>query len=83
MSCSQCESLEHRYQVALAKIHLTVDRRFSTVSEKLRELYRWQDVRDEAVGELHAHRRAHAIQASRQKAASTAGTFDDVISRIA
>ena len=82
VSCPQCERLEHRYQVVLEKLHLTVDRRFNTLSDKLRELYKWQDVRDDVARALHVHKRVHVSTACKHKGANSTES-DHVSSRIA
>jgi hypothetical protein len=76
MSCSQCKRLERRYQLVLKKLYSVVDGRFDTVAEKLHELFRLQDSRDEVAGALHAHKRAHTTGAYKHKAAQATGTSD-------
>jgi len=70
LRCHECERLEREYQLAIAEIYSVVDGRFETAGEKLRELFRRQDVRDKAVKAFHEHKKAHATAASgRPKAA--------------
>jgi hypothetical protein len=68
--CPECEILERVYQLTVAEIYSVVGRRFETAGEKLRELFRCQDVRDKAVKVFYEHKKAHATAASgRPKAA--------------
>lgn len=60
MSCRQCGQLEREYQFAIAEIYSVVGGRFNTVGEKLRALFRWQDVRDNAVKAIYKHKKTHA-----------------------
>jgi hypothetical protein len=70
LMCRDCERLEREYQLTIAEIYSVVDGRSGTVGEKLRELFRRQDVRDKAVKAFYEHKKAHARAASgRPKAA--------------
>jgi hypothetical protein len=60
ISCRHCGQLEREYQLAIAEIHCVVAGRFNTVGEKLRALFRWQDVRDNAVKAICKHKETHA-----------------------
>jgi hypothetical protein len=62
--CPDCERLEREYRRTIAEIYSVVGGRFKTVREKLRELFRWQDVRDEVVVALYEHKKTHARRAS-------------------
>jgi hypothetical protein len=59
LRCHECKRLEREYQLAVAEIYSVVGGRFKTVGEKLRELLRWQDVRDKAVKAIE-HNKTHA-----------------------
>jgi hypothetical protein len=61
--CLDCKRLEREYQRAISEISAVVGRRFNTVGERLRELSRWQDVRNEAVKALYEHKKTHAATA--------------------
>jgi hypothetical protein len=65
--CPDCEILEREYQLAIAEIDSVVGRRFNTVGEKLRELFRWQDTRDTAVKAFYEHKKSHARTASGER----------------
>ena len=56
LMCRDCERLEREYQLAIAKIYSVVGGRFETLGEKLRELFRCQDVRDKAVKAFYEHK---------------------------
>ena len=62
--CPDCERLEREYQRTIVEIYSVVGGRFKTVGEKLRELFRWQDVRDKAVKAFYEHKKTHARGAS-------------------
>jgi hypothetical protein len=81
VSCYRCEELERRCQLVLDRIHWTAGRRFNTVAEKLDELFRLQDRRDEIAAELHAHKRVHVRETYKRKAAG-ATEISDVLSWI-
>jgi hypothetical protein len=67
MKCPDCEILERECQLAIAEIYSVVDRRFKTVDEKLRELFRWQDTRDKAVRAFYEHNKSHPRAASGER----------------
>lgn len=58
--CPDCARLERAYRLTVLEIYSVVDGRFNTVREKLRELFRWQDVRDKAVEAFYEHKKTHA-----------------------
>src|SRR5437879_2654330 len=62
--CPDCQRLEREYQLTIAEIYSVVGGRFKTLREKLRELFRWQDVRDKAVEAFYEHKKTHAGRAS-------------------
>jgi len=62
--CPDCERLEREYQRTIVEIYSVVGGRFKTVGEKLRELFRWQDVRDKAVKAFYEHKKTHVRRAS-------------------
>jgi hypothetical protein len=57
--CHRCGGLENEYQRSLAEISFVVSKRFSIPPEKLRELHKWQDIRDDAVKALYRHKASH------------------------
>lgn len=65
--CPDCKRLEREYQLTIVELYSVVARRFKTVGEKLRELFRWQDMRDKAVKAFYEHKKAHARAASDQR----------------
>ena len=62
--CPECEKLERKYQLTIGEIYSVVGGKFNTVGEKLRELFRWQDMRDKTLKTLYAHKKTHAWGAS-------------------
>lgn len=60
-SCPQCEYLERQYEGAISHIREVVGTRFQNLSDKIRELRKWQESRDEAIEVLHAHKRTHRL----------------------
>jgi hypothetical protein len=62
--------LEREYQLTIAEIYSGVGGRFETIGEKLRELFRCQDVRDKAVKALYEHKKAHATALSGRRRAA-------------
>ena len=60
-ACPRCEALERRYDNVIAQIRELLDRRFPSPKEKVRDLHRWQEYRDEAIEELYEHKRMHRI----------------------
>jgi len=68
--CRDCERLEREYQLTIAEIYSVVGRRFETAGEKLRELFRCQDVRDKAVKAFYEHKKARARAASGRRRAA-------------
>jgi len=57
--CRKCNSLQRQYQRSVREISSVVKRRFSVLGEKLRELHKWQDIRDKAVSAMNEHRKSH------------------------
>ncbi len=68
--CSHCNRLEIEYQRTIGEINSVVGGRFNAVGEKLRELRRWQDVRDKAVKTLYEHKKIHPRGASNPRRAA-------------
>jgi len=62
--CPDCKRLEREYQLTIAEIYSVVGGRFKSVREKLHQLFRWQDVRDEAVEAFYEHKKTHVRRAS-------------------
>jgi len=67
--CPECEKSTYEYQHTIAEIYSVVSGRFETVGEKLRELFRRQDVRDKAVKAFYEHKKAHARSVSGRRRA--------------
>ena len=65
-----CERLEREYQLAVAEIYSVVGGRCETVGEKLRELFRCQDVRHKAVKAFYEHKKVHARAVSGRRRAA-------------
>jgi hypothetical protein len=57
--CSECDRLERLYEQSVARIFALMDKRFVERGEKIRELHRLQDVRDEALALFYAHKKRH------------------------
>jgi hypothetical protein len=62
--CAACQRLERKYQLTVDEIYSVVKGRFTTVGDKLRELFRCQDLRDEAMKAIHVHKKTHARRIS-------------------
>jgi hypothetical protein len=60
--CSECERLERDCQIAAANISLVVSTRFNSLSEKLQQLHKWQDVRAKAMEKFYHHKNSHSHQ---------------------
>jgi hypothetical protein len=58
-TCPTCDRLEHEYQVAIDEISSVVRTRFPTLSQKLHELHKWQDIRDRSVKAIYEHKASH------------------------
>ncbi len=58
-SCAQCEYLQQQYERAITHISEALGSRFQSLSDKVRELQKWQESRDEAIEALYAHKRTH------------------------
>jgi hypothetical protein len=63
-NCPACDRLESEYQRAVLEIHSVVRTRFATLHEKLRELHKWQDIRDGAVKAFYEHKASHTRRAA-------------------
>ena len=63
--CPECDRLETEYEHSVGEIRSVVGGKFNTVGEKLRELFRWQDVRDKTVKTIHKHKETHALRGRR------------------
>lgn len=62
VACPLCEYLEVQVDGAIAHISEVLESGFQSVKEKVRELHRWQEKRDEALEEFYSHKRLHRIQ---------------------
>jgi hypothetical protein len=52
VACRRCEYLERQYEDAVNRIR----------GEKVSELHRWQENRDDAIEAFYSHKRMHQIQ---------------------
>jgi len=59
LACPICERWEREYEATIRAIYTVVDGEFNSVEEKLRELFRWQDLRDEAIERFYEHKKTH------------------------
>jgi hypothetical protein len=57
--CRQCQKLERQYQHTVDDIYSVLDRRFMTMKEKLCELHKLQDTRDNAAQAWCEHKKSH------------------------
>ncbi len=62
VACPTCETLERRYDNTIGQSRELLECRFQSLREKVRELHRWQENRDEAIEDFYAHKRMHRIQ---------------------
>ena len=60
LSCRECERLEREYELIIGEIYSVVDGRVGTISEKLRELWRWQEARDKVLKVIYKHKRTQS-----------------------
>lgn len=58
-ACRCCEALERRYQDTISRIREVLETRFQSVEEKIYELRKWQEMRDDAIEVFYSHRRRH------------------------
>ena len=59
--CSQCEYLERQYEGAITHIRDVLGTRFQSLRDKICELQKWQESRNEAIEALYAHKRLHRL----------------------
>ena len=57
--CSECKRLERDYQNTVTKIAFVVAKRSMRLSEKIQEVSKWQDARDEALEAFYEHKKCH------------------------
>ena len=62
--CPACNRLEGEYQCAIQEIFSVVKTRFPTLPQNLRELHKWQDIRDGAVKVFYKHKTSHIRRAA-------------------
>jgi hypothetical protein len=62
--CPACDRLENEYQCAIHEIFFVVRTRFPTLSGKLQELHKWQDIRDGALKAFYEHKASHGRRAA-------------------
>jgi len=61
VACPLCEYLEQQVDSAIIHIRWVIETRLQSLREKVRELHRWQERRDDAIEEFYTHRRMHRI----------------------
>lgn len=59
--CPQCEYLERQYEGTITHVREVLGTRFQSLRDKVRELHKWQESRDEAIEALYAHKRIHRL----------------------
>lgn len=57
--CGECDRLELDLQVAVANIAFVVSTKFPDFGEKLRQLHKWQEMKDKANEALYTHKKSH------------------------
>ena len=62
VTCPSCESLERQYDDAIRHIRDVLANRMKTLGEKVRELHRWQEKRDDAIEAFYSHKQRHSGQ---------------------
>jgi hypothetical protein len=62
--CPVCDRLENEYEYTILEIRSVVRTRFPALREKLRELHKWQDIRDGALRALYKHKASHIRRAA-------------------
>ena len=79
-TCPTCDRLENDYQLAVDEISSVVRTRFPTLRQKLRELHKWQDIRDGSLKTLYEHKASQHSQAPNPLDSETEGV--DSVARI-
>jgi hypothetical protein len=57
--CKVCHSLERTYQNAVQQINSIAETRFDSLSSKVRQLHKWQDIRTDAIEAFYEHKKTH------------------------
>ena len=70
--CPSCEALERQYENAISHIHEVLARRFKNIDEKVRELHRWQEKRDDAIEAFYSHKQRHCEQSHNRQRTTAA-----------
>jgi len=60
-ACPRCEYLEQQVDSVIGHIRRVIETPLQSLREKVREIHRWQEKRDEAIEEFYTHRRTHRI----------------------
>src|SRR5579859_1433302 len=67
VACPRCEYLERQYEDVVSHIREMIEVHFQSLGEKIRELHRWQENRDEAIEAFYTHKRTHRRQIRRPR----------------
>jgi len=62
--CPKCDDLQRQYQRTVDEIHSVLRPRFPAVCEKVWQLLKWQDTRDNAIDAFYEHKRARIRRAA-------------------
>lgn len=60
--CPHCDYLERQCDVAIHQIRKVLELQFQSMREKIRDLHRWQEIRDEAIETYYSHKKTHRPQ---------------------
>lgn len=63
-TCRKCDDLERQYQRTVDEIYSVLRTRFPAVCEKVLELRKWQDIRNNAIEAFHEHKKSHIRRAA-------------------
>jgi hypothetical protein len=58
-ACPNCEALERQCDDVVRRIREVLEERFRSLGDKVRELHRWQEERDETFEVFYSHKRIH------------------------
>lgn len=62
IACAECERLELTYRLAVDHIYEAVGSMYPSLREKVLELHRWQDRRDETIEDFYQHKKNHTLK---------------------
>jgi hypothetical protein len=68
-ACPNCEALERQCDDVVRRIREVLEERFRSLGDKVRELHRWQEERDEAIEVFYSHKRLHRQLANARRRA--------------